>query len=460
MAETRVLVVDDEKNARESLASILREEGYSVAIAGGGREAIERLQQESFKLAIVDLKMPRVDGLAVLSEARMLRPDCGLIMVSAYPTVETAVQAMKQGAADYITKPFNPDEILLVMSRVLEHGRMKQENKELRRTLEARYSFEDIVASTGVMKDVLALVRRVAPVSATVLVQGASGTGKELIAHAIHQLSPRRDRPFVSVNCAALSAELLESELFGHEKGSFTGAVRMKPGKFELADRGTIYLDEIADMSPALQAKILRVLQEQQFERVGATYPLQVDVRVVAATNCDLGELVKAGSFREDLYFRLNVMLIELPPLRERVGDIDLLAEHFLGRYVASMHKRVERISQEAMSLMRTYRWPGNVRELENVIERAVVLVDGPEITPEYLPRELTGGAPVARSSPNGGGSLAEQERRMIIEELERTGGNQRKAAEHLGIGRNTLWRKIRRLNLEDIVKKVKSETP
>ena len=458
MTDIPVLVVDDDRNARESLASILSEEGYEAVLADGGQEAIDLLRARAFKLAIVDLKMPRVDGLAVLSEARALRPECGLIMITAYPTVETAVVAMKQGAADYITKPFNPDEILLVMSKVMEHKRLATENRQLRQQLEALYSYDDIVVSTEKMSQVLQLVRRVAPTPSTVLILGESGTGKELIAHAVHQLSLRRERPFVSVNCAELPGELLESELFGHERGAFTGAVKAKPGKFELADRGTIYLDEIADMSAPLQAKILRVLQEQRFERVGGTHPLQVDVRVVAATNRDLGALVKTGEFREDLYFRLNVILIELPPLRDRGDDVELLADHFLERFNSRMRKRVEGISPEAMKLLRRYSWPGNVRELENVIERAVVLVDDREITPAALPRELVKSPDGVENAPVDAGTLAEHERRLIVEALRRTRGNQKRAAEDLGIGRNTLWRKVRRLGLEEVVKKLKRE--
>ncbi len=453
----KILIVDDEKNMRETIKSILQDEGYQVSTAESGETALRNMEEALFSIMIADLKMPRMDGVELLRRAKKINPEMEVLMITAYPTVATAVEAMKQGAYDYIVKPFNPEEIILTIKKVIEHQRVLEENRRLREELASKYQLKDIISVSAKMKAVHQLVRMVAPTPSTILIEGESGTGKELIAHAVHSLSPRRRQPFVSVNCAAIPGELLESELFGHEKGAFTGAIRMKQGKFEIAHQGTIYLDEVADMSPHLQAKILRVLQEREFERVGATKTIQVDVRIIAATNRDLKKEMQEGEFREDLYYRLNVIRIHLPPLRERRDDVPLLVEHFLKKYaeIRAMGGEIE-VAPKAMNLLMGYDWPGNVRELENAVERALILSKGEVIKVDSLPPEITAVAP----SQAEGRTLEVRERQIIMDELERTGGDQQKAAKNLGIARNTLWRKVKKYNLQDFITRLQNKSP
>lgn len=453
----QILVVDDEKNMRETLSSILKDEGYQVTTAESAEKALKNMEEAFFSIMIADLKMPGMDGVELLRRAKKISPEMEVLMITAYPTVATAVEAMKQGAYDYIVKPFNPEEIILTIKKVVKHQRVLEENRRLREELSSKYQLKDIIGASGKMKTVYQLVRKVAPTSSTVLIEGESGAGKELLAQAIHSLSPRRPHPLVSVNCAAMPRELLESELFGHEKGAFTGATRMKPGKFELADKGTIYLDEVADMSPDLQAKILRVLQEREFERVGGTRKISVDVRIIAATNRHLKKEMEEGKFREDLYYRLNVIRIWLPPLRERRDDIPLLVKHFLNKYSLTEDQRGKiKVAPQVMNLFIGYDWPGNVRELENVMERALILSKGEVIKVDSLPSEITGVRPPQLT----GGTLEERESQIIRDELERTGGDHKKTASNLGIARTTLWRKIKKYNLTDFLKKLEDKSP
>ncbi|MFA7468035.1 MAG: sigma-54 dependent transcriptional regulator, partial [Desulfotomaculaceae bacterium] len=397
------------------------------------------IREESPSLAILDLRLPDMDGLDVLKEAKAINPKLPVIMLTAHGTIETAIEAMKIGAADYITKPFDLEELKLVIKQNLLVIQLETEVTFLRSELTGKYG--NIIAQSKVMLDIITLIERVAHSNASVLITGESGTGKEVAAVALHQNSPRHNKPFIPINCAALPEQLLESELFGHERGAFTGATARKLGRFELADKGTIFLDEIAEMSLNMQAKLLRVLQEKSFERVGGTETLSVDVRVIAATNRELGEAIKKGTFREDLFYRLNVIHIHLPPVRERKEDIPLLAKHFLQKYGHIYH--VEKISPEAMELLCSYHWPGNVRELQNVIERSAIICRNNRIDPEHLPRELyvpqQFSSDVVIDFPDRGISLEELEKELILKALEKSAGNQTKAAQLLGITRSAL---------------------
>ncbi|SFM65987.1 sigma-54-dependent transcriptional regulator [Thermodesulforhabdus norvegica] len=385
-----VLVVDDEKNWLIVLEEILEDEGYEVLTADNAREALQIAMNNDVDVVVTDMKMPEIDGITFLDRLHRAKPDVPIIMMTAYGTVEKAVEAMKKGAFDYICKPFTNEEFLVVVSKALEHFRLVSAKKELQREVEERYRFSNIVGKSPVMKKLFDTIEKIAPSKATVLITGESGTGKELIARAIHYHSPRRDKPFVSVNCGALPETLLESELFGHEKGAFTGAVQRRKGRFELAHEGTLFLDEISEMSPHLQVKLLRVLQEMEFERVGGMETIRVDVRVIAASNRDLKAEMEEGRFRQDLFYRLNVVHIHVPPLRERKEDIPLLIQHFLTKYAGELGKRSPvRVHPEAMRCLMDYHWPGNVRELENVIERALILATGEEITLRDLPDEV-----------------------------------------------------------------------
>src|SRR5688572_9290676 len=382
----RILIVDDEASARHALSEILTDEGYQVKMAGDGFRAIAAAQEFLPDLVLTDLKMPGMDGMGLLARLKQVHPETAVILMTAFGAVESAVEAMRAGAANYLTKPLNTDELLLVIERALEGAALRRETRDLREKLSERYDFSNIVGQSAEMRAVFKSVEQVATSRATVLITGESGTGKELIASALHHNSDRRERPFVKLHCAALAESLLESELFGHERGAFTGADRRRIGRFEQADGGTLFLDEIGEISPATQVKLLRVLQEHEFERVGGNQTVRADVRLVAATNRDLKKLVDEGKFREDLYYRLNVINLHLPPLRERRDDIAGLAAHFVRRFAAENGKTVDRIDTSAMRILRAHAWPGNVRELENVIERAVVLVDGPAILPKHLP--------------------------------------------------------------------------
>ncbi len=432
-ARGRILVVDDESNARNALAEILKEEGYSVETAADGFKGLSRFNDFAPDIVLTDLKMPGMDGVQLLRKVREIESGLPVIVMTAFGAVDTAVQAMRAGAVDYLTKPINADELLLVVERSLEQSRLRREALELRSQLSERYRFDSVIGSAPNMQQVFKVVAQVAPSRATVLLTGESGTGKELVAAAIHHRSSRRTGPFVRLHCAALAESLLESELFGHERGAFTGADRRREGRFEQANAGTLFLDEVGEISAATQVKLLRVLQEHEFERVGGNQTLQVDTRVIAATNRDLREMVAEGRFREDLFYRLNVINIHLPALRERPSDVPALATHFLTRFATENGKRVDSISDAALARLVGYSWPGNVRELENVMERAVVLAENGVIEPSHLPQELLpnveGGEPIIPGS-----SMAEIERYAILTTLEAQGGSTSKAADVLGI--------------------------
>ena len=446
----RLLVVDDEQGTREGLSEILREDGYEADVAADGEEALEMLRAKGHDVIISDLKMPKLDGMELLVKALETDPDIGFILMTAFGTIKTAVDAMKRGAADYLVKPVNAEEMEISVERCLEKRRLVQEARGLRERIDERYRFSNIVGSSPQMQAVFKTVAQVAPSRSNVLITGESGTGKELIAQAIHQHSPRKDKPFIVLNCASLSETLLESELFGHEKGSFTGAIARRRGRFELADGGTLFLDEIGDVPLPTQVKLLRFLQEREFERVGGSETLGVDVRVVAATHMDLRKLIAEGRFREDLYYRLNVIQLAMPPLRDRKADIPSLVDHFIRRYAAENQKPVTRIEEAALQRLIRYDWPGNIRELENIIERAVVLCSGPRITPEYLP-ELVGvpeteGARI-RFTP--GVSFEEAERELILGTLDAVGGQVPRAAELLGISARKIYYRLKEYGRE-----------
>ena len=450
MSHEEILVVDDEKNIRSSLAGILKDEGYRVRGVASGEELLKQVAQAVPDLVVLDVWLPGMDGLQALEEVKRLHPELPVIMISGHSTVETAVRATKLGAYDFVEKPLSLEKTILTVRNALDRHRLEQENLALRRTLARRY---EIVGESLAILALRAQVQSAAPSHGRVLIRGESGTGKELIARAIHRQSLRAERPFVEVNCAAIPDELIESELFGHERGSFTGATTKRRGKFELADGGTIFLDEVGDMSLKTQAKVLRVLQEQTFERVGGSETLSVDVRVIAASNKDLEEEIRKGAFREDLFYRLNVIPFEVPPLRERKEDIALLATHFLGLFSQEYGKRQKVLSPEAMDLLLQYAWPGNVRELRNVIERMVIMVPQETIGRDDLAASLRLRAPAepeAAAAPEGeaDGTLREAreqfEKAFILRRLRETHWNITRAAERLGIERSNLHRKMK----------------
>jgi len=459
--ETRILVVDDEMIVCESCKRILEDEGYEVEIALSGKEAFEKMRERPFDIVITDLKMPGIDGMEVLRTIRKEYPQTIVIMITGFSTVETAVEAMKLGAFDYIPKPFTPDEVLVVVGKAVEQKSLLLENLYLRQELQEKYGFDNIVGKSKKMQEIYRIITKVAPTDSTVLIYGQSGTGKELIARAIHFNSPRREKPFVPVDCAVLSENLLESELFGHVRGSFTGAVSTKPGLFEVADGGTLFLDEIGNISLAIQAKLLRVLQEREFLPVGGTKPKKVDIRLIAATNKDLEKMIKEGTFREDLYYRLNIVPIFLPPLKERQEDIPLLAMHFLKKYSEQMGKKIKGFTPEAMGKLLKYSWPGNVRELENVIERTVVMTDEEMVREEHLilpgQSEKEG---IYRKIPETSEELKEIkkqlrekaveeiERAFVLNALEKNQWNVTKAAEDVGMLRPNFQALMRKYNL------------
>ncbi|MBI2457013.1 MAG: sigma-54-dependent Fis family transcriptional regulator [candidate division NC10 bacterium] len=434
-----ILVVDDEAAMRLLVTSVLRDEGHDVTSAASGEEALQLVAKRHYHLIITDLKMPGISGLEVLETVRRDDPETAVILLTAFGTVEGAVEAMRKGAAHYLLKPLaNPDELRLAVRRVLEERRVADEAATLRQATEAVFPFGEIIAGDPKMQAALDLARSVAPADSTVLLTGETGTGKELVARLIHHLSPRADQAFVAVNCAALAETLLESELFGHEKGAFTGAVAQRRGRFELAHGGTLLLDEVGEMSPALQAKLLRVLQERTLERVGGTKTVTVDVRVIAAANRDLQQMVAGKQFRDDLFYRLSVFPIPLPPLRERPSDILPLAEHILGQVTRRLGKRIVGFSPDAAATLTQYRWPGNIRELQNVVERAVILCQGEHVLLAHL--NLMHPAPPA----GGPKTLKELEREAILAALAACQGNRRTAAEQLGIGLRTLYSRLK----------------
>jgi len=447
--QERVLIVDDEEQMRDLLAKILEKNGFQVSMAGDGNQALALLEKEPVDLVVTDVRMPGMDGMEALKAIKELSPEVVVIIMTAFGSIDQAVQAVKEGAYDYISKPFKIDEMLLTIKKALEERYLRHEVTALRHELRTRYHFENLIGKSRAMQEVFTLIEQVASSRSTVMVYGKSGTGKELVARAIHYNSLRAPRPFVAVNCAAIPSELLESELFGHEKGAFTGAIATKVGKFELANGGTLFLDEVGSMRLDLQAKILRALQEREIERVGGTRTIKIDVRVIAATNRDLKKAVEEGTFREDLYYRLNVVPITLPDLKDRQEDIPLLANHFLQKFAQESNPNIREISKEAMGILMSYPWPGNVRELENVIERAVTLGRGCAILLSDLPPHLAGGAgPVERALAEEA-SLEELERDYIEAVLRRTKGHQIRAAAILGIDRRTLYRKIRRYGIK-----------
>ena len=443
----QILVVDDEEVMRDSLAAWLAEDGYTVETAASGREAIDTARRKDYAIYFVDLKMPGgIDGIETMMEIRRLHPEASIIIITAYATVDTAITAMKEGAQEYIVKPCNPEEISLLVNRIIKMKNLQRENAILRKKLTRQYRFGDILSKNARMQEIFALASDVSSLRSTVLIQGESGTGKELIARAIHFSGDRATKPFVAVSCAALTESLLESELFGHEKGSFTGASAQRRGKFEMADGGTLFLDEIGDISAKLQVDLLRVLQERAFYRVGGSAEVRVDVRVIAASKVDLREAVRQGCFRDDLYYRLNVIEIDLPPLRNRREDVPLLAEHFLERLTPELRKEISGISEGALRLLMDYSWPGNVRELENSVERAMVTCKGHVLTEDnfaFLARSNSG---PAWSPPDV--SLEEMEKLMIEATLDRKTGNVKEAAVALGIDRSTLYEKIKRYEI------------
>ena len=443
-----ILVVDDEDVMCESMAAWLREDGYRVDTASNGQRALELARATDYAICFVDLKMPGgMDGIETMMEIRRIRAEASVIIITAYATVDTAIQAMKEGAQEYIVKPCNPQEISMLVSRILKLKKLQSENAILRKKLTRQYRHHDIITKNPRMEEILALTKDIASLRSTVLIRGESGTGKELVARAIHYSGDRAEKPFIVMSCAALTETLLESELFGYEKGAFTGANSQSRGKFELADGGTIFLDEIGDISPKLQADLLRVLQERRFYRVGGTQEVTVDARVVAATNKDLLDEVKQGRFREDLYYRLNVIEIRLPALRDRREDIPLLAEHFVQRISTELGREIGGISGTAMKLLIAHDWPGNVRELENVIERSIVTCrNGMLDEVDFSWLQKTGAPQQSWEVPDV--SLDELERRAIITALERRHGNVKEASIALGIDRSTLYDKLKRYEI------------
>jgi DNA-binding NtrC family response regulator len=441
-----ILVVDDEAVLRSSLAAWLVKDGYSVDTAASGLEAVNMSRNKDYAIYFIDLRMPGgMDGIEAMMEIRKIHPDASIIIITAYATVDTAISAMKEGAQEYIVKPFNPEEISLLVSRIINVKNLQRENIILRKKLTRQYSFQDIISKNPKMHEIFELVQEVASLRSTVLIEGESGTGKELIARAIHYSGDRASKPFICVSCAALVESLLESELFGHEKGSFTGASAQKKGKFELADGGTIFMDEIGDISPKLQVDLLRVLQERCFYRVGGWKEIQVDVRVIAATNLNLLEAVQRGTFRDDLFYRLNVINIRIPPLRMRREDVPLLASSFIERISPELRKDVADLTEDALKLLLDHDWPGNVRELENAIERAIITCKGKVLTHDDFgflnPRSQQKQSWTA--PPNL--TLEEVEKEVILATLRRTEGNIRKAAGLLGIDRSTLYDKLKK---------------
>jgi len=449
-----ILIVEDKDSMRKMLTETLTGEGHRVDSAPNGKSAMELVHNKSYDLVLTDLKMPDMDGLQVLSNVKDVDNDTAVILMTAYGTIEDAVQAMKKGAFDFITKPFDTEHLSVLIGRALENRRLVAENTMLREELLSEHGISNIIGKNESMLEICGLVQKVSKSDAAVLLQGESGTGKELFARAIHSLSPRKDKPYVAINCAAIPRELLENELFGSEKGAFTGAHARKMGKFEIANTGTIFLDEIGDMDVSLQAKLLRVLQQKNFERLGGTKPIDIDVRVIAATNMDLNVLIKEKRFREDLFYRLSVFPLTIPPLRERIDDIPELADYFVQKYCREMSKPAKKLSKDALGLLQKYHWPGNVRELENTIERAVILAEGKNVTPDHLAIRLQRTEEIrlregAGLKEIGAHAQAQAERGAILRILKQVRGNKRKAAKVLQIDYTTLFDKLKKYNID-----------
>ena len=453
--ETKILVVDDEAPMRKSLANLLRREGYFIAEAAGGAEAIHLLEKDSFDLVITDLKMEPMSGLGLLHRVKQMTRDVEVIVVTAFGTIELAVDAMKLKAFDFITKPFQLEEILLRVRNALDKRRLTLENIRLQQEIEREYSFAGIIGQSKKMQELFAVIRSLAETDVSVLIQGETGTGKELIAKAIHYNSQRKDKRFLAVNCGALASTLLESELFGHEKGAFTGAVTQKQGIFEVAEGGTLLLDEIGEIPPSTQVKLLRVLNDGELHRVGGTTALKVDVRIIAATNRNLEELVQKGSFRDDLYYRLKVFPVTVPPLRERMEDIPALAAHFIEKWSHTAKNSIKEISSQAMAHLLSYRWPGNVRELENTLQRLLVICKGDTLDVQDLPPDIKGTQSENHEKSLDLKSISREsgeiiETKAIVEALSSSGGNITRAAKALGVSRATLQNKMKLYGLRE----------
>jgi two-component system response regulator HydG len=448
-----ILLIEDKSAMQQMLAATLATEGYEVEVASDGREGINRAKEKRYDLVLTDLKLPGADGLQVLAEVRESDPEAPVIVMTAYATVENAVQAIKLGAFDFLTKPFDTDRLAILIKRALENRRLVAENTLLREELAQSIGLTEIIGKSEKMVQASELVQKVAPSDTTALLQGESGTGKELFARAIHHLSPRKNGPYVTINCAAIPRELLENELFGSERGAFTSSVARKMGKFEIAEQGSIFLDEVGDLDISLQAKLLRVLQEKKFERLGGTKTITVNVRVIAATNMDLRDSIARKTFREDLFYRLSVFPITIPPLRERREDIPALTEYFIHRFSAEMKKKPVRLSKDSLALLEKYHWPGNVRELENTVERAIILCDGRTISPEHLAIRLPSTTEIRLREGAGLKEVAaiaqaEAEKSLIKRILLQTQGNKRKTAEILKIDYTTLFEKLKKYGL------------
>jgi len=457
MLKDKILVADDEKSMREFLDIMLKKEGYKVTLASNGEEVMKLIEKDIFDLALVDIRMPRQDGISALKRIKTVSPETIVIMMTAYASADTAIKAMKEGAYDYITKPFKIDEIKLIIQNALEKKHLQKENLLLKQVVRDRYHFGNIIGQSPKMLELYDLLEKVAPTKTNILIAGESGTGKELVAKAIHYNSPRKDKPFVTLNCGAIPESLIESELFGHMRGAFTDAITTKKGLFEVADEGTIFLDEISEIPLMMQVKLLRVLQDREFKRVGGTEDIQVDVRIISATNKDLEEAVREKQFREDLFYRLNVIQIRIPSLRERKEDIPLLTSHFLKRYSEELGKQISQISPEALRVLVQYDYPGNVRELQNIIERAMALETSQELTAQnlssYIEEQLPSKKrPLDLEIPSEGVDLEkiveDVERTLLLKALDRTKGIKKKAAELLHINFRSMRYRLEKYGL------------
>jgi len=452
--QVTVLVVDDDSGHQATLKTIIKSWGYQVEVADDGTKAVEKVKESPFDLILMDVRMAVMSGIEALKLIKQYNPAIPVLIMTAYSSVESAVETLKAGAYDYLTKPLDFDALKITMERALEHTSLKAENQALKEKLHFDFNIKNIIGKSRTMKDLTDMVGMIAPSEATVLITGESGTGKELVARAIHFNSAYKEGPLVVVNCAAITETLLESELFGHEKGAFTGADKRREGRFMQANNGTIFLDEIGEMSPMMQAKLLRVIQDREIQRVGSDKTIKVDVRIVAATNRDLQDDVSSGRFREDLYYRLNVVTLKIPPLRERVDDIPILAQHFLNKYSEKNRKQVKGFTPLSMDMFLKYKWPGNVRELENAVERAVILLPGDYISEKELPLSITdvyseGNLVVAfQSNTASTQSLEEIEKKAILAALEASGGNKSETARKLGINRRTLYKKLEKFGV------------
>ncbi|HAA77476.1 TPA: hypothetical protein DCE37_20375 [Candidatus Latescibacteria bacterium] len=457
MSKKRILIVDDDTYSRESIAAQLDEQ-YEVDQAENGDQGLAKLEESDFDVILSDIRMPGMSGLDFLERVTVTRPEARVLMITAFGEIGNAVDAMRKGAYDYLIKgEVKGEELIVRIERALENQELRRENTRLKSELGKRFSFGNMVGKTKVMEELFEMVESVAQSRSTVLINGESGTGKELVARAVHYNSPRANKPFIKLNCAALPQDLIESELFGHEKGAFTGAVKQVKGRFELADGGTLLLDEISEIEPPLQAKLLRVLQEREFERIGSGTTIKVDVRIVATTNRNLRDEIEKGNFREDLFYRLNVIPVQMPDLRERKSDVVHLAEFFLERYNQENDKSISGFSEKAMEVLMSYDWPGNVRELENYIERAVVICKEPQVTESHLPLEILTGEPRTASSGGGitvGTTVREMEKQLILKTLESCDGNRTNAADTLGISSRTLRNKLHEYGMSGIFKK------